>query len=365
MYRYEITDSRVATSGGYNTAYFGNYRIRHQDGGDRSAGSGQSEMHSYYARHHSRTYGYFRWEQKGASYYYGWSNMNPTVGATGWDSNDELALLSKLKEQYQQHSFNGANFLGELHQTVNLLGNKLELLHRVLAHIAGGTKPRYQRYRKGKRVPPRPRPPPRGGSPIANSWLEFSFGVMPLLNDVYELAEIASKQNEIRKRIVARRKGRPGEITSPWEYASATGSVDFSKQIIAYLNQAELPTFWDQFGLSDPVTVAWELLPWSFVVDWVMPIGKFVEAQSFARRMKGTFVITERTRTRWLMTVDKDTEYYYNVSMLPDACNSVEINRTVTNVLPVPLPSLKSSLFGGKPLWRVANALSLLAQVFR
>jgi hypothetical protein len=29
----------------------------------------------------------------------------------------------------------------------------------------------------------------------------------------------------------------------------------------------------DAFGLSNPLTVAWEIIPFSFVVDWFLPIG--------------------------------------------------------------------------------------------
>jgi len=31
-------------------------------------------------------------------------------------------------------------------------------------------------------------------------------------------------------------------------------------------------------GLINPAEVAWELTPWSFVVDWFIPVGNFLEA---------------------------------------------------------------------------------------
>jgi hypothetical protein len=38
---------------------------------------------------------------------------------------------------------------------------------------------------------------------------------------------------------------------------------------IAYLNS---------FGLINPLSIAWELVPWSFAIDWFVPVGKTLEA---------------------------------------------------------------------------------------
>jgi hypothetical protein len=34
-------------------------------------------------------------------------------------------------------------------------------------------------------------------------------------------------------------------------------------------------------GLSNPLSVAWELVPWSFVVDWAYPVGTFLNNLDF------------------------------------------------------------------------------------
>jgi hypothetical protein len=38
---------------------------------------------------------------------------------------------------------------------------------------------------------------------------------------------------------------------------------------LAYLNT---------FGLINPLSIAWELVPWSFAIDWFVPVGKTLEA---------------------------------------------------------------------------------------
>jgi hypothetical protein len=59
---------------------------------------------------------------------------------------------------------------------------------------------------------------------------------------------------------------------------------------------------WGSFGLLNPAAVAWELLPFSFVVDWFLPVGRYLEGLDVPMRfdhLGGTIgyrrqVLTER-----------------------------------------------------------------------
>jgi len=35
--------------------------------------------------------------------------------------------------------------------------------------------------------------------------------------------------------------------------------------------------YMDSIGLVNPAAILWELVPYSFVVDWIVPIGQFLE----------------------------------------------------------------------------------------
>jgi hypothetical protein len=43
---------------------------------------------------------------------------------------------------------------------------------------------------------------------------------------------------------------------------------------------AEPPSAMQSLGLLNPEVVAWELLPWSFVIDWFIPIGDYLQARA-------------------------------------------------------------------------------------
>jgi hypothetical protein len=122
-------------------------------------------------------------------------------------------------------------------------------------------------------------------------------------------------------------------------------------------------------GLANPASIAWEFMPWSFAVDWAIPIGSWIEAQSFALRAKGTFVYTtlnvfeRRCAGAWGSGYSKP--WFLSVEQPPGPffTKSVTMTRTISNSISVPLPVFKSNLLGGEPLARLANAFSLLVGV--
>lgn len=116
-----------------------------------------------------------------------------------------------------------------------------------------------------------------GANELSKAWLELQYGWKPLINDIGALAEMIKlhpKENRIR----ARSSNRGGAtLYSP----SNLGNVQVFKndrrlqQIVVVTSQ---PTLMERFGLTDPRSIAWELTPFSFVVDWFTPIGDYLKS---------------------------------------------------------------------------------------
>jgi hypothetical protein len=47
-----------------------------------------------------------------------------------------------------------------------------------------------------------------------------------------------------------------------------------------YTIDSKLKAFAAQTGFTNPINLAWEVLPYSFVVDWFLPIGPYLETLS-------------------------------------------------------------------------------------
>jgi hypothetical protein len=121
----------------------------------------------------------------------------------------------------------------------------------------------------------------------ADTMLEFSYGWKPLLHDVYShakaLAEISIERSPVVRQATGRAKT---EKISARRYANAPNNYyDFYKVTdfkrfaevgVSYRLPVGGPTAFHQLGINNPLEVAWEVVPFSFIVDWFLPVGEFL-----------------------------------------------------------------------------------------
>lgn len=123
----------------------------------------------------------------------------------------------------------------------------------------------------------------------ANRWLEMQYGWLPLLGDIHTMIN--------------------GTFSDP--VCHLTKSRRFTKQLSATVSrpypiehkvrryQQTKVRFWakftidapalaaaDQIGLLNPAITAWEAVPWSFVVDWFLPVGDWLESFTALKGIK-------------------------------------------------------------------------------
>lgn len=111
-------------------------------------------------------------------------------------------------------------------------------------------------------------------------------------------------------------------------------------------------------GLTNPELVAWELVPYSFVADWFIPLGDWMAARALVQRLKGTFIISDKRIGRAL----SPTSAYFTAQPRGNYCK-VGFSRTVSSTLKVPKPHFKP--LGKVASWQhCANAVGLLVSGF-
>lgn len=113
----------------------------------------------------------------------------------------------------------------------------------------------------------------------SNNWLEFHFGWSPLINDIH--SSIKFLQEPIKSVSVVGRRALRDTSSSTYTgtYYSIRGKHVF--KVSAHV-QADIritnPNLWlaDRLGLINPLGLAWELIPFSFVIDWFVPVSDFL-----------------------------------------------------------------------------------------
>lgn len=278
-------------------------------------------------------------------------------------SNSVLRSQSDLFSNIRRHDFNLGIAIGEGKQTVRLCVDTLKRLGLAALNLKRGnfSEAAYQLGVGGSLNNIR-----RGYSnDVANRWLELQYGWKPLLNDVYEAAKafeaIANKPRvQIYKgkgsdRVYCEPSQSPsnysgGCLVSRVVYSTIELSEDFSISPRASL------------GLQDPKQVLWEMLPWSFVVDWFIPIGTYLESLQNTPALVGRQRLTKVFKAKSHLVVKIPT-YYSNAS------SYATYRKTIRDCTPgiisssIPLPKFKSLPDAMSPL-HIANAIALAASRF-
>jgi hypothetical protein len=113
---------------------------------------------------------------------------------------------------------------------------------------------------------------------LGSNWLEFHFGWEPAVKDIYAAIDILQRdvppakvkgRGTVKIRTVTRLDAAWFEVYEYLTHSTIASEVSVSN-----------PNLWkaNQLGLVNPVSVAWELVPFSFVVDWFVNVGDFLNS---------------------------------------------------------------------------------------
>lgn len=283
--------------------------------------------------------------------------------ASAWGPNDDIRLVSKLAEKINDSDFDPAVFLGTMNQTLDLIADRTKKITKSIAYLRKGNFVKsFEAVNGHRRLQTR-------GKTAGQLMLEIQYGWRPLINDVHEGATwLAAKLQKPMVHRVSRRLQR--EIPLALDNGTVTGmlfssgSLKVSKQLIAYLAEGKADT---SLNLYSPANLAWELLPWSFVVDWFIPIGEYLSARGAASELKGTFVTTTFRDVgcdgeRPSPNGNEYSKYKAHTPLVGGTPKYREfaMQRSISTSIDVPLPSFKG--LGKAASWEhCANAVALLA----
>lgn len=213
---------------------------------------------------------------------------------------------------------------------------------------------------------------------LANHWLEFYFGWKPLLKDVYESAELLAEsitRSQKPEGVISVSKSTRQRLK---QHSGGSGNrivVDFDDVHTCRVNirvhyrlEDEARNLLNKTGISNPLLLAWELIPFSFVVDWFLPVGNYLES---LMALDG-FVLTEGSLSTLESAVSHRTVGYrnvepaYQITNFSGPCAVLATQSRFSRVPTVSFPyalRLKSPI-PTEPRDRFLTAVALLTQLF-
>lgn len=292
------------------------------------------------------------------------SGMDPSIAI----SKCALSLSSQLKAG----DFSGGVALAEYAQTARLLKtNAAKIVHGLIAlkkgHLLdipailgfGATASYRRKAAKLKRFD--------DVQQLSRFWLEIQYGWKPLYQDVYNAFEAVHKARNRPDYLVMRASGSD----SNYSESSINGTVISGNRCSVRVNCRVSVNLNDQnqailaantAGITNPALVAWELIPFSFVADWFLPIGNYLDAM-------GTLSLTtfsnpslsiRQDATRWFGGTYVEPYWGPGVSVSVEYGSSrmVEFERRL-NGPSVSVPQFKNPFSA----LHVANAITLIVSL--
>lgn len=206
------------------------------------------------------------------------------------------------------------------------------------------------------------------GADTGSVWLEWWFGWSPLIDDIHSAVKVLEQQFPYNRVMGS---GRGHHIASNEVLRSTStfhetfsGRIDarvgiHAKVRLANPNLAKA----SQLGLINPATVAWEVIPFSFLVDWFVPVSDFLESFSdtVGWDLKDVIVSSKTGGTGWSWTIKALS--YANAWHYYEDVYATYFTRTVGTALPPYL--LRPNKLNGLSLTRAATSVALLLQVLR
>lgn len=298
--------------------------------------------------------------------------------SAGWTGNDDAKLVSKLLLQIKGSDFHLGNFLGEFNQTLGLIGGTAQAVYEAgKAAKRGNFQRAFAKLAEHRRT---------RGHLIQSNWnevwrqraltassnhLKFVYGVLPLLQDVEGAAEYLAHQLNIPRRQIYKASRRIGHVNDPnafvnpsrppgawYSYTPDSSGICYQKQIKLIVEEVDP---FQLSGLTDVASTAWELTPFSFVFDWFLPIGNWLQARGMASAVKGIYVTS--TKDWWYWKGAKSANAH---ALILNAKNigmsGGTMTRTVGTSPDLPLPSFKP--FAKAASWQhCLNAVSLVTSI--
>jgi len=209
---------------------------------------------------------------------------------------------------------------------------------------------------------------------IPDSWLQLQYGWIPLLQDI--VGGIAATQTKFEQGALVRVRSmveRPWNETRTASLRSGGTSLGWKTRITGkhnvYVNLwyeltnpglAQLSSL----GLVNPAEIVWEMVPYSFVVDWFAPIGPWMSSLTGATgyTFKGGSLSRITRGTEAVMEIDHSSPTQLIYGGFPTVHSEYwNFARSCYGSSPVPGIYLKNPFTSVR---RGLNALALLAQAF-
>lgn len=299
----------------------------------------------------------------------GWPTSNLTEMTSKALAAADSIALNRFHDKLSGEQVHLGQVIAERAQSIGLLANSVARLVNFLRYFTPKASLRAVTGLLSK----------RGGRQVADDYLAFKFGAEPLMGDVKGAAEavahllvdkldtntlkVTGSANKVEENTFS-------FVRNGMTYV-ATQRVSVNvRYVCEYGLDNVLSREMSKLGLINPAEIIWEVVPWSFVVDWVLPVGNYIRHLTsdigvvYRRGTRSERVVSTTTVKLIHNGVDPNTPAYWNSEQWDDfnwqrtRGTTSKVRTLLANAPKVQLPQFKNPL----SVTHVLESMALLYQ---
>lgn len=273
------------------------------------------------------------------------------------------SLLTKLYDKVKNQKVNLGQALAERAQTAGLLADAAIRAAKALKALRAGNLSSAAKTLF-----------PGGGKQMANDWLVYQYGIKPLISDIKGAAELLATPNELQYDVIVKKKLIHPRLKVDEESNSASfphvttcyseGYTEVTYKVRLKVTSAGARVF-NEVGLANLPAIGWELLPYSFIIDWLLPIGNYLNNQDAFDNLEVVYatktVFHKENVTFERVCGGNAGGYIYPTQTVGFINTRVSCVRSLITIPKLPTPSFKDPVSAG----HIANAIALIRQRFK
>lgn len=233
---------------------------------------------------------------------------------------DELSYLA-LKRHFQKLSNQKVDLATELSQAMLTVNMIIDLAKRVAETLLF--------LKKGRLISAFEKLFPSSRKELANDYLVYKYGIQPLLGDIAgaaeHLADYVTKARPVKSNGHAKKTWKEIDVHEKSDHRT----FDHEKEVTIRVKYSTLFKISDdlsrqaaQLGFTNPANVVWELAPFSFVADWFLPIGDYLQGLTSLNGL----VVKESYKTTYISISEYFLLDYYTPSTGVEFVDSPPLN---------------------------------------
>lgn len=284
------------------------------------------------------------------------------TGLPNVNLNQRNRAVSEALLKVNDQKINLGVMMGEARKTLSMVTNRIRTLVAFYKALRRGNL-RYAYYVvTGRSIGV------SSGRTAAELYLELQYGWRPLIDDVYGGAEQIRKGLRENSLLFSVERTVTDPV-NPEGFFGPTGSLITEGTAKESYRVKLWGCVTDEFlsgastlGLINPATIAWELTPYSFVIDWLLPIGNWLDSLTASIGVKFIAGCGTYLRTADVEAVRVKLPNNYTAVKPPRVrMQSLVMDRVTYGSWPWALPYIKSPFSAS----HVTSAVALLSSARR